>query len=161
MLFYPNRTLEEQTKRLPLDVQSKYTETQIDRIEIDGETIQGYFEYSFLEEKSYLTQPVRSSDGTMECIDDVTSFLTPRIVIRYNMMNISDYRKLMKKLNDTKKNSHIVTCYDIVKDERVTHEMYFAPTSMPIIYQQYLIALGIKDFTIELIGTNRIVGGVG
>ena len=48
----------------------------------------------------------------------------------------------------------MVTCYDIVEDKRVTHEMYFAPPSMPIIYQKYLMALGIKEYSIELIGTN-------
>ena len=108
-----------------------------------------------MEEKSYSTQPVRSVDGTMESINDITTFLTPRIIIKYHMMDIEDYRKLMKKLNSTTKNAFRVTCYDIVKDKRVTHEMYFAPTSMPIIYQKYLQALGVQDFTIELIGTNR------
>ena len=155
MNFYPHRTVDEQADRLPSELRAKYKATQIDRIVIDGKEILGYFEYSFLEEKSYKTQPVRSMDGTMESLDDISTFLTPRIIIKYNMMGIEDYRKLMSMLNDTKKNAHIVTCYDIVKDKRVTHEMYFAPTSMPIIYQQYLIALGVQEFTIELIGTNR------
>ena len=70
------------------------------------------------------------------------------------MMHIDDYRKLMKLLKS--KNSFSVTCYDIVEDKRVTHEMYFAPPSMPIIYQQYLMALGVQEYTIELIGTNNV-----
>lgn len=137
-----------------------YPLTKLDQIEIDGEVINGYMEYSFLEEKSYATQPTRANDGSIIDIDDYTTFLTPRIIIKYSMMNIDDYRKLMQKLNDTTKNAHIVSCYDIVKNERVWHEMYFAPTSMPIIYQKYLIALGVQDFTIELIGTNNPVKGL-
>ena len=155
-MFYAKRSVYEQADRLPIELREAYLKTQLDRIEIDGEVINGYFEYSFLEEKSYATQPVRSISGEIVGIDDYETFLTPRIVIRYNMMGIDDYRRLMYALNDTKQNAHIVTCYDVVRDKRVTHEMYFAPTQMPIIYQQYLIALGIQDFTIELIGTNNV-----
>ena len=154
-MFYEKRSAYEQANRLPIELREEYLKTQLDRIEIDGEVINGYFEYSFLEEKSYTTQPVRSLSGEIEDINDYESFLTPRIVIKYNMMGIGDYRRLMSKLNDTKRNGHQVTCYDVVRNERVTHEMYFAPTQMPIIYQQYLITLGIQEFTIELIGTNR------
>lgn len=153
MRFYPNRSVEDQMNRLPVELQNKYQETQLDRIEIDGETITGYFEYSFLEEKSYFEQPTRSSDGSMPELRNAVTFLTPRLIIKYNMMNIDDYRTLMKIIQS--KNVFNVTFYDIVKDQRVTREMYFAPPSMPIIYQQYLMALGIQEYTIELIGTNN------
>lgn len=156
MKFYEHRSVEEQANRLPLELRAKYRETQLDRIKIDGEEILGYFEYSFMEEKSYKVQPTRADDGSMKDIDSIGTFLTPRIIIRYNMMNIDDYRKLMKKLKSSK-NSFDVECYDIVEDKRVTHNMYFAPPSMPIIYQKYLAALGVQDFTIELIGTNNLL----
>ena len=152
-MFYTKRTVEEQANRLPLSHRDNYTKTQLDRIEIDGLVVQGYFEYSFLEEKSYMQQPTRSSDGSIRDLDDYTVFLVPRLIIKYNMMGIEDYRTLMKLLKS--KNTFNVTCYDIVEDKRVTHEMYFAPPSMPIIYQQYLMALGIKEYSIELIGTNN------
>jgi len=35
--------------------------------------------------------------------------------------------------------------------------MYAAPTQMPTIYQRYLVALGVRDLSIELIGTNNDV----
>ena len=107
-----------------------------------------------MEEKSFMEQPVRSQDGTID-LDDYTTFLTPRLIIKYNMMGIDDYRNLMTFLKS--KNAFKVTCYDIVADRRVTHEMYFAPPSMPIIYNRYLAALGIQEYSIELIGTNRKV----
>ena len=153
MNFYAKRTVEEQASRLPLEIRQKYKETQLDRIEIDGCEIHGYFEYSFMEEKSYAEQPVRANDGSIENLDDYTTFLTPRLIIKYNMMNIDDYRTLMTFLKS--KNTFNVTCYDIVADRRATHEMYFANPQMPVIYQRYLAALGVQDYTIELIGTNR------
>lgn len=153
MKFYEKRSAEEQENRLPPEFRLPYRRSQIDRIEIDGNTIQGYFEYSFMEEKSYTTQPVRTMKGAIEDINDYTTFLTPRLIIKYNMMAIDDYRTLMKLLKS--KNAFMVTCYDIVEDKRVTNEMYFATPAMPIIYQQYLNALGIREYTIELIGTNR------
>lgn len=153
MKFYPDRTVDEQANRLPYDPQI-YKNSQLDRIEIDGCEIHGYFEYSFMEEKSYRTQPTRSQDGTIEGLDDdYSTFLTPRLIVKYNMMNIEDYRTLMTFLKS--KNTFNVTCYDIVADRRVTHEMYFANPPMPVIYQQYLAVLGVQDYTIELIGTNR------
>ena len=152
MKFYANRTVREQMDRLPPELQQHYYDTQLDRIVIDGVEITGYFEYSFLEEKSYREQPIRSDSGVIENLNSYATFLTPRLIIRYNMMHIDDYRKLMKLLKS--KNEFEVTCYDIVEDKRVTHRMYFAPPSMPVIYQQYLMALGIQEYTIELIGTN-------
>lgn len=153
MQFYPHRTVDEQANRLPLELRQAYKNSQIDRIEIDGCEIHGYFEYSFMEEKSYVEQPVRSIDGSIENLDDYTTFLTPRLIVKYNMMNIEDYRTLMTFLKS--KNTFNVTCYDVVADRRVTHEMYFANPQMPVIYQRYLAALGVQDYTIELIGTNR------
>lgn len=151
--FYPKRSIGEQKSRLPKQYRDNYQKTTLDRIEIDGNVILGYFEYSFLSEKSYFEQPTRSLDGSMENINTHTTFLTPRLIIKYDMMNIEDYRTLMTLLQS--KNEFTVTCYDIVRDKRVTHKMYAAPTQMPIIYQKYLMALGIKEFSLELIGTNN------
>lgn len=153
MKFYPHRTVEEQAARLPSENRDYYKATVLDQVEIDGNIIQGYFEYSFLSERSYFEQPERSLNGSMENINTHATFLTPRLIIKYNMMNIEDYRKLMILLQN--KNEFTVTCYDIVLDKRVTHKMYAAPTQMPIIYQQYLMALGVQDFSLELIGTNN------
>lgn len=158
MQFYPHRTVEEQENRLPSALREAYRNSQIDRIKIsDNENeveLTGYAEYSYLEEKSYKTQPIRTNDGQIQDIDEYETFLTPRLIIKYNMMNIDDYRATMKLLK-SKKNGFIVRCYDPVENKIVAREMYVAPTSMPIIYQQYLIALGIQEFSIELIGTNR------
>lgn len=157
-MFYAKRTVEEQANRLPYNFRSNYERTQLDRITIDGNEFQGYFEYSFLAEKSYHQQPIRSNDGSIDDINQYTTFLTPRLVIKYNMMDIEDYRRLMMLLRS--KNEFTVSFYDLVLDKRVTHKMYFATPEMPIIYQQYLAVMGIREYTIELIGTNNGVGEV-
>lgn len=145
-------SVEAQRDRLPLYLREFYEIRQLDRIKIDGTEIQGYFEYSFFKEKTYVKSPERSSGGTIDNLNSYSTFLTPRLVIKYNYMHISDYRKLMNILYS--KNEFVVECYDIVKDQRVTHKMYFAPTEMPSIHQRNLEVLGIKNYTIELIGTN-------
>ena len=156
MKFYQHRTVDEQANRLPRELREAYKNSQIDRIKImsgdDTIDVTGYAEYSYLEEKSYVTQPVRTIEGKIEDLDEYATFLTPRLIIKYNMMGIDDYRMLMKALKT--KNSFFVELYDVVENKIVIKEMYAAPTSMPIIYQQYLIAYGIQEFAIEFIGTN-------
>ena len=156
MNFYPHRTVEEQAERLPEELREAYKNSQIDRIRMfDGnKTIEltGYAEYSYLDEKSYKAQPVRSQDGAIEEIEEYATFLTPRLIVKYNMMGIDDYRSFMKMIKG--RNGFAIQCYDPVEDKIVTNEMYVATPSMPIIYQQYLAALGIKEYNIEMIGTN-------
>ena len=102
MQFYKHRTVNEQANRLPIELREAYKNSQIDRITIfDGTTeleVTGYAEYSYLDEKSYKTQPVRSQDGSIQEIDEYATFLTPRLIIKYNMMGIDDYRSLMNML---------------------------------------------------------------
>ena len=156
MNFYPHRTVEEQAARLPYELREAYKNSQIDRIRMfDGNKaieLTGYAEYSYLDEKSYKAQPVRSQDGAIEEIEEYATFLTPRLIVKYNMMGIDDYRSFMKMIKG--RNGFAVQCYDPVEDKIVTNEMYVATPSMPIIYQQYLAALGIQEYTIEMIGTN-------
>ena len=151
----PNKThytVEQQKARLPLYLQEFYQTRQLDRIKIDGNEIQGYFEYSFIEEKTFPISPERTASGVIENLNSYTYFFTPRLVIKYNYMHISDYRQLMTLLNS--KNEFMVECYDIVLDKRVVHKMYHATPEMPSIHQRYLEVLGVKDYTVELIGTN-------
>ena len=116
MQFYAKRTVTEQANRLPIELREAYLKSPIDRITIfDGEKeieLTGYAEYSYLDEKSYKTQPVRTQDGVIQEIEEYATFLTPRLVIKYNMMGIEDYRKLMKML---KKAIHINSLYYMIR----------------------------------------------
>ena len=80
-------TVGEQSDRLPLYLREFYEKRQLDRIKIDGTEIQGYFEYSFFEEKTYIKSPERSSDGSIDNLNSYSSFLTPKLVIKYNYMH--------------------------------------------------------------------------
>lgn len=148
-------TVEEQANRLPQEIRELYRTTQLDRLEIDGNEFSGYFEYSFMEEKTYVKSPERSNGGIIGNLNSYVTFLTPHIIIKYNYMGIEDYRRLIQLLQS--KNEFTVTCYDIVANKRVSHKMYFATTAMPTMHQRNLQALGIIDYTIELIGTNSDV----
>jgi hypothetical protein len=156
MQFYHHRTVREQANRLPYELREAYRKSQIDRITIfDGVNeieVTGYSDYSYFDEKSYKTQPIRTEDGSIQEIEEYATFLTPRLIISYNMMSIEDYRSLMRMIKN--RNGFIVKCYDLIEDRIVRNEMYVAPTSMPKIYQQHLIVLGIQEQTIEFIGTN-------
>ena len=159
MQFYSKRTVDEQASRLPYELREAYRNSQIDRITIfDGKVeleITGYAEYSYLDEKSYKTQPIRTQDGVVAEIEEYATFLTPRLIVKYNMMGIDDYRAFMKMIKG--RNGFIIKCYDVVEDKIVRNQMYVATPSMPIIYQQFLIALGIQEYAIELIGTNALI----
>jgi hypothetical protein len=75
-------------------------------------------------------------------------------------MSIDSYRTLMKLLYE--KNEHIVECYDVVNNDWVTNNMYFATEEMPKLWtiaralngEQWVELLGVQDYTVEMIGTN-------
>lgn len=145
-------TVDQQALRLPERLQEYYKSTQLDRVQIDGEEFSGFFEYTYLDEKTYFTEPSRSLDGTIENLNSYTSFLTAHLKMDYTYMQIEDYRRLMRLLNS--KNEFTVTAYDIVNDTRVTRKMYFATPNMPKVHTRYLQAKGILNYTVELIATN-------
>lgn len=148
-------TIEQQANRLPSELREAYQTTLLDRIQIDGNEFSGYFEYSFIEEKTYEESPSRSLGGVIDNLNSYAVNFVPHITIKYNYMGIDDYRKLVTLLNS--KNEFTVTLYDIVANKRVSHKMYFATPSMPKIYQRLLQLEGVFDYTVELIGTNNEV----
>lgn len=146
-------TIEQQANRLPSELRQAYLNTTLDRIQIDGNEFSGYFEYSFIEEKTYEESPSRSLGGVIDNLNSYAVNFVPHITIHYNYMGIDDYRRMVTLLNS--KNEFTVTLYDIVANKRVTHKMYFATPSMPKTYQRYLQMEGILDYAVELIGTNN------
>ncbi len=132
-------------------------------VKIDGNPFTDYKAFSFLWEKSYVKSPERSADGTITNIDSYPTFVTPHLKIDFSMMSIDSYRVLMKLLYE--KNEHIVECYDVVNNEFVTNNMYFATEEMPKLWaiaralngEQWVELLGVQDYTVEMIGTNTDV----
>lgn len=140
---------------------------RIDQIIIGETKISGYGAFSFIWEKSYVKSPTRSADGSIGNLNSYATFVTPHLKIDFSLLFIDDYRKIMQLLYQ--KNEHTVQCYDIVNDRMTTNNMYFATESMPVIYSvarqiqgeeiPCIELLGVKDYTVEMIGTNTKLGG--
>ena len=154
-------TLEQQLKLL--DYRSSSTPTQNDpsTIWIDGNKITGYFEYFYVNAKSYAVGDnniTRSLDGKIPNINSYPTFLTPRLKLNFKYMDIKTYRTIMKLIQS--KNEFTVTCYDIVEDKMVTHKMYFQPEDYPDLFHRGLEILAVTDYEIELTGTNNDLGEI-
>lgn len=139
---------------------NKLPNKNIDVVYIDNNPFKDYSAFTFLMEKSYVKSPVRSGDGSISNLDSYAWFLTPHLKIDFSLMSIDSYRTMMKLIQS--KNEFVVTCYDVVNDKDVTHNMYFATEQMPKLWaiaralngSEWVELLGVQDYTIELIGTN-------
>ena len=139
---------------------NEYQAKGIEKVIIDGNEFTDYKAFSFLWEKSYVKSPERSGDGTIGNLNSYATFVTPHLKIDFSVMSIESYRKLMTLLYE--RNEHIVQCYDIVRNEPTTNNMYFATEEMPKLWaiaralngENWVELLGVEDYTVELIGTN-------
>lgn len=119
--------------------------------------LRGFYEYSYLEEKSYAETPTRTESGKIINLNLIPTFLTPRLSIKYRYMNIEEYRALRKIMR--KRNEFTIKCYDPVEDKLVTNTMYEAPPPMPTSHIRRLQYLGVVDYTIEFISTtSKMIG---
>lgn len=151
-------TVDEMRNRLPYHLRDYYTTTKLNKVIIDGNEIDGYAEYSYLDEINYVKEPTRSNNGSIENLDSYARFLVPHLILKYKYMDIENYRKVLKLMQS--KSEFVVECYDIVKNKRVAHKMYFHPPTMPTLYQRFLQTRGILDYTIELVGTLNNIADV-
>lgn len=157
----------EQIMRMPPEKRrSIYTAVDIGNVIIDGNKFENYGTYSFIWEKSFVNSPKRSNGGVIENLNSYTTFVTGHFKINFTLISIDDYRRLMDLLYA--KSEHTVTCYDIVKDRRITLNMYFTPEEMPKLFtiterlqsmdseewESYVELLGVQDLTVEMVSTN-------
>lgn len=140
---------------------------EIHKVVIDGNVFSGYKVFTFLWEKTFVKEPTRSSNGTIGNLNSYATFITPHLKIDFSLMSIDDYRRLYKLI--LQKNEFTVTCYDIVSNTRVTKKMYFAPDQFPTLYtvarrlstgDKFIELTGIRNYTVELIGTNNEVESI-
>ena len=144
----------------PQDRQEQFKAVGIDKVVIDLEPFTDYKAFSFIREKSYLTSPTRSADGTIDNLNSYASFTTPHLKIDFSLLSIGSYRRLMNLIYS--KNEFVVKCYDIVRGEVVTEKMYFATEEMPKLWtiarllngERSVALLGVQDYTVEMVGTN-------
>lgn len=146
------------------------TGKEIHKVVIDGNEFSGYKSFTFLWEKSYVKEPTRSGSGVIGNLDSYATFVTPHLKIDFSVMPIEDYRKLYKLL--LSKNEFQVTCYDVINNNRTTNKMYFATDQFPTLYAvareiqingentTFIELNGVRDYTVELIGTNNEIDKV-
>lgn len=141
---------------------SNYIADAMQKFSVDDITYSNYSEYTFAWEKSYVKSPTRSGDGAMGNLDTYSTFVTPHMTAKYTLISIDDYRSIMKQYLE--KNEFTVTCYDPIYDKETTNIMYFATPSTPTFWyvdstdadgNATVSLVGVRDFTVELIGTNR------
>lgn len=137
-------------------------EKEIHKVIIDGNVFSGYKAFTFIWEKTFVKEPTRSSNGTIGNLNSYATFITPHLKINFAMISIDDYRRLYRLI--LQKNEFTVTCYDIISDSKITKKMYFAPDQLPTLYtvarklasgEKFIELTGVKDYTVELIGTNN------
>ena len=166
---WANLTVAELLKK-PLSERKEITafaETAIAEFSLDGVTFKGYKAYSFFYEITLLKQPERTQSGVID-LSTHAYFLTPHLKIDYSLMPYPMFCKLRQMM--TKKLTFNLTCFDTDNHTVVENvEVYFAPDSFPKFatmarklaekdgVNKYIEILGVKDYTIELIGTNRTV----
>lgn len=119
---------------------------------VDGNTISGYYTYSFFYQKTYPKEPTRSQGGVIDNLNSYATFNTPTLKIKFNALSLDQYRVIMQLI--LSKNEFVVTCYDEIYDRDVTVKMYFAPDDYPELFSMDLELLAVLNYEIELIGTN-------
>ena len=145
-------------------IKSKYDATPISQIKIDGNLFNNYGAFSFAWEKTYVKQPERSANGTIDNLNSYATFRTPHIVIDFSILSIDDFREIVRL--DLEKNEFVVEFYDPIFHKVEKRKMYFATMALAKIYtmqrvrfdnekwEEFTQIMGVQDYTIELIGTN-------
>lgn len=149
------------------DRRERYGTTAVSNIVIDGNKFGGYKTFSSYWEKTYVKQPERSASGVISNLNSYPTFTTFHLKVDFAMMSIDDYRRLYQLM--LSKNEFTVTAYNALTNSTYTCKMYFAPDQMPNLYMvarrlqgegevnKFIEILGVRDYTIELIGTNADV----
>jgi hypothetical protein len=118
ILNNPNMSLSERQQLYGVSGVYSNGERHIEKVTIDGNEFTDYKAFSFLREKAYVKEPMRSGAGVIGNLNSYATFLTPRLKIDFSMLSIDSYRLLMTLIYG--RNEFIVTCYDIVENKDVT-----------------------------------------
>lgn len=134
-------------------------ENLIHKVTINGTTITNYSEYSFIHEKTYAEEPVRTN-GVIQNLNGYDTYMTPHLTFSFKYMPIEVYRTIMRLYYSA--NEFDVVCYDTINDVSLRAKMYFEPKEMAKLLilvkgqslENQLTTLAVLDESISLIGTN-------
>ena len=111
----------------------------------------GYQGLMTVNTKTFVNEPVRSNDGSIENIEDYDTFVVPRCKVNFKFFNIRDYQRLCRVLNSG--NQFPVSYFDKQFGEFKTHMMYVEPEEMAKIYNVGTSVIGLLDYEVSFIGT--------
>lgn len=143
----------------------EYIPKDIEFVTIGGKTYRNYGAFWFFWEKTLVKAPKRSTNGAMTNINNISSFLTGHLVIDFSVISIDDYRSLMR--THYEQNETVVKCYDFIYNTVAELKMYFATEERKKLYivnrnrfnagawEDFLVLAGVKDYQLEMIGTNN------
>lgn len=143
----------------------EYIPKDIEYVTIGGKTYKNYGAFWFFWEKTLVKAPSRSANGAMTNINNISSFLTGHLVIDFSIISIDDYRSLMR--THYEQNEVVVKCYDFIYNTVAELKMYFATEERKKLYivnrnrfnagawEDFLVLAGVKDYQLEMIGTNN------
>lgn len=148
-------------------IKTDYTAEEIQKVTIDGDDFTNYGDFKFIWEKSYVKEPKRSANGTINNLNSYATFITPHLIIDFSIMSIDDYRAIMMK--DLSLNEFIVECYDPIYNKKIKNKMYFATQQMAKLYtisrirynqndwEEFVELVGVQEYSVEMIGTNASI----
>lgn len=146
---------------------SNYIVKGMEEITIGGITLRGFSKYQFMWEVTTSKQPERApGTGYIGNLDTISAFASAHAIITYDIMPITEYRKLRQYyLNETEegfipRKHFTATMYDSDYDRKITRDMYLATPNMPEYYIRVnndgnAELIGVRNYIVELIDTNR------
>lgn len=127
--------------------------TELNKVWVGGEEFTGIAYEGLLNvnTKTYVNEPKRSNDGSIENINDYYTFIVPRAKFNFKYFSISDYQRLCRVVNSA--NEFPVKYFDKQFGVFVTHMMYCEPEEMARLYNVGTYVFGVLDYEISFIGT--------
>lgn len=126
---------------------------------INGEKFSGiaYKGLLTLNEVTFVESPERANDGSLSSINDIDTFTTPQLQIKFHFINITDYQRFKRA---TSAREFPVTYYDKQFGSQVTRMMYMKPESLTDIFNVETTMIGVLEYTVDFVGTNNDVATV-
>lgn len=139
---------------------SLYGTKNLTTFKLDNEVYSGYKGYSFFWEQTLVKEPERSEGGVID-LSTHAWFLTPHLVIDFSMISYDDFMRLSKQR--LSKLEFVLEFYDTVFQQVIRRKVYLAPEEQPkfnlvarmLNGERWTEIVGIKDFSVEFIGTNK------
>ena len=141
---------------MAIEIVTPSIKDKLDTLIIDDIVIDFYSDYFVLNEKTYPVEPVRSANGIMEDLNALSTFIVPRIFIKFTTIKAEQFIKLLSAINN---NEVYITYYDLDSGNMYKRPFYLKPHSRANIYKRVedgnAIFNGIRGLELEFVATLR------